>query len=80
LVGPGLISRHGHGTLDGFGIVPRSVSLWSSYYNNDGTPSVAFDPKLKKYVLFTRHAATVFGFRAPGLTGRDPLAPPPAPR
>ena len=28
--------------------------LWGSYYNNDGGPSIYFDQKLEKYVLFTR--------------------------
>ena len=28
--------------------------LWDSYYNNDGGPSIYFDHKLEKYVLFTR--------------------------
>ena len=32
--------------------------LWDSYYNNDGGPSMYFDEKLKKYVLYTRQNYT----------------------
>ena len=28
--------------------------FWDSYFNNDGGPSIYFDQKLEKYVLFTR--------------------------
>ena len=41
-------------SADGFEWKRLPEPLWGSYYNNDGSPSIYFDQKLKKYVLYTR--------------------------
>jgi hypothetical protein len=41
-------------SADGLRWTSLPEPLWGTYYNNDGSPSIYFDTKLRKYVLYTR--------------------------
>src|SRR5262249_8437426 len=41
-------------SADGFEWKRLPEPLWGTYFNNDGSPSIYFDRKLKRYVLYTR--------------------------